>query len=389
VRKGLDDKCNQVDSESADNRFISETTFELVLPVVFQEDLDQFHESSEYLIDSTMDDDGNVVMIGTFSLSPKDGENTADRRREGIFVAKSDSLGNVLWQRSYTTTEIALGNNFFYSFLFFSKVTLQPDGIYLSANSGTWFFDSEGVFQFQVQYPDHDRAISSGISDDDGFFYGNGDEGVFKVSRNGNLQWFTEHSFSEYRARSEVVINGNAVYTINRGTNDDYLTADVSKFNGSTGERLWTRIINTPGDSTSSPSASMIVDADGNLIVVSASSGTTVVSKFNELNGVRLWSRTIRNFAPDYIYRPTPFSLAVDEANDFYFGGYGHGMKLAGTTGKTLFQSVFQGSPSGPYGLIVTDDSVYFGLSTRETSGTTLAKTHIAKFDKYQVQVFK
>jgi len=123
-------------------------------------------------------------------------------------------------------------------------------------------------------------------------------------------------------------------FSVGTATNLDYLTI---KYGATTGQAVWTRRYNGPGNNTDRPNA-LVLDVQGNVSVTGQSYGGDSVSfdyatvKYNGASGDPIWTKRYNNAAVNGT--DIASAIAADSGGNIYVTGYSSGGNPA-TSGNT------------------------------------------------------
>ena len=302
----------------------------------------------------TLDNDGNVVVTGTFVHS---------NDLEGIFTTSYSGEGDKLWTNKYeipgagtrSTAVAAAGSGKVF------VTGLSIDLLY-SSDWSTIAYSNSGIPLWTNRYNGlgNNQDFPYGIATDSGgnvFVTGlaQSPDSIYAqrltiaYSSTGVPLWTNRFDaplllavwFQNPNCTVATEISGGNVYVtgVAHGTNEsfDYVTIAYA---GGTGTALWTNCYNGPANGDDSPAA-LAVDRNGNVFVAGSSGGAFATLAYSR-HGVPLW--TNRYVGPNYFGQAT--AVAVDDGDKvFVTGNFGFstGSSLVWTHLTTIACSIDSG----------------------------------------------
>jgi len=268
-----------------------------------------------------------------------------------LWVVKVDSSGNIQWQKAYGGSEIHLSKINYYTFKYPVQIKQTVDNGYIVASSGSfsetenyfaWILkiDSLGNVLWQKTYDGsgYDSAHSVQQTSDGGYVFAgitssfgvnSADLWVVKLDPWGNVQW-------EKTYDGGSIFEADLAHSIQQTSDGGYVVAGRTSIKGillrltSTGEVTWTRSYSSGGFYELTPYEAKQT-SDGCYIIVGRDGGTygrAVILKV-DASGVPLWGR---NFGSSGGSRPDT-AYSIQETSD-------SGYIVSGRAGKAWIAKV-------------------------------------------------
>ncbi len=279
--------------------------------------------SSEGFQDVAVDDQNNYILVGyTYSY----GNGGSD-----VWVVKMDRDGNVLWSRTYGTSEdegahaVGVDSSGNYVIAAYRTVSGYRDAWILKVDADS----GEVLWDISLGGSENDE-FQSVLIDGDGNYvlagharsYGNGyfDVWLVKMSPDGNVLWSRAYGHSLDDGASGIGLTGDGNYIVSgRAVFDigDYNDVWILKVNPDDGDTLWTARYGT-----SEPDGATGVDVDGaDNYVFSAMTGASGswdawILKTNS-NGDTLWTFLYGGSESD-----GATDIAIDSEGKYGISGY-------------------------------------------------------------------
>jgi len=300
---------------------------------------------ADYSYVLTADGDGNVYVAGSRTITGQ-GSN--------VLVKKYSTAGDVRWTYEYVGTGSASerassivvapsGNVYITGY---TMATGAGDYITIKINGQTgdsiWTrkYDAAGKYDFagEIAIDNQENVYITGYSQASNFRY---EYATIKYDSLGNQQWVRRDSIGGFSGlllspTGIDVDNSGNVYVITKAKtasgNVDYV---LIKYNPATGDTVWARAYNGPGNGDEI-ARDLAIDNSGNIYVTGSSPGLTATGgdiatiKYNS-SGVQQWVARYSN--PDTAASDGGYWIALDGSGNVYVYGTSYGI---GGTGQNL-----------------------------------------------------